>query len=64
MDWPGIAASDPGSSDRPFLTSRPWGSVNELSVGHRLGWILAIAFGSALTFGGTLAALAALKSLI
>lgn len=64
MDWPGITASDPGSVARPFLTSRPWGPVNDLSVGHRLGWILAIAFGSALTFGGTLAALAALKSLI
>lgn len=64
MDWPGIAASDPGSNTRPFLNSRPWGSINDLSVGHRLGWILAIAFGSALTFGGTLAALAALKSLI
>jgi hypothetical protein len=35
-----------------------------LAIGHRLGWILFIAFASAMTFGGILAALAALKTLI
>jgi hypothetical protein len=63
-DWPGIAAPDPGIGARPFLTSRPWGSRNDLAIGHRLGWILFIAFASAMTFGGVLAALAALKTLI
>jgi DNA-binding CsgD family transcriptional regulator len=64
MDWPGTRASDPGIDAWPFLRSQPWGAVNDLSVSHRLGWILAIAFGSALMFGGILAALAALKALI
>lgn len=63
-DWPGIAAPDPGIDARPFLSSRPWGSRNDLAIGHRLGWILFIAFASAMTFGGILAALAALKTLI
>lgn len=63
-DWPGIIAPDPGTGARPFLSVRPWGAINDLSVSHRLGWMLAIAFGAALTFGGILAALAALKSLI
>jgi DNA-binding CsgD family transcriptional regulator len=63
-DWPGIAAPDPGIDARPILTSRPWGKRNELSVGHRLGWMMFISFASALTFGGVLAALAALKTLI
>ena len=63
-DWPGIAAPDPGIDARPFLTTRPWGKRNELGVGHRLGWMMFIAFGSALTFGGVLAAMAALKTLI
>jgi DNA-binding CsgD family transcriptional regulator len=63
-DWPGIAAPDPGIDARPFLTTRPWGRKNELGVGHRLGWMMFIAFGSALTFGGVLAAMAALKTLI
>jgi DNA-binding CsgD family transcriptional regulator len=63
-DRPGIAAPDPGIDARPFLTTRPWGQRNDLAIGHRLGWILFIAFGSALTFGGVLSAFAALKSLI
>jgi DNA-binding CsgD family transcriptional regulator len=63
-DWPGIAAPDPGIDARPFLTTRPWGKRNDLGVGHRLGWMMFIAFGSALTFGGVLAAMAALKTLI
>lgn len=63
-DWPGIAAPDPGIDARPFLTTRPWGARNDLAIGHRLGWMLFIAFASAMTFGGVLAALAALKTLI
>ncbi len=63
-DRPGIAAPDPGIDARPFLNTRPWGQRNDLAIGHRLGWILFIAFGSALTFGGVLSAFAALKSLI
>ncbi|WP_164156268.1 response regulator transcription factor [Sandarakinorhabdus rubra] len=63
-DWPGIAAPDPGVDARPFLNTRPWGRRNDLPVGHRLGWMMFIAFGSALTFGSVLAALAALKTLI
>lgn len=63
-DWPGIAAPDPGIDARPFLTTRPWGRRNDLGVAHRLGWMMFIAVGSALTFGGVLAALAALKALI
>lgn len=63
-DWPGIAAPDPGIGARPFLTSRPYGQRNTLSIGQRLGWMMFIAFASALTFGGILAALAALKTLL
>jgi len=63
-DWPGIAAPDPGIGARPFLTTRPWGARNDLAIGHRLGWMLFIAFASAMTFGGVLAAFAALKTLI
>lgn len=63
-DWPGIAAPDPGIGARPFLTTRPWGQRNDLAIGHRLGWMMFIALASALTFGGVLAALAALKTLI
>ncbi len=64
-DRPGIAAPDPGIVDaRPFLTTRPWGQRNDLAIGQRLGWILFIAFGSALAFGAILSAFAALKSLI
>jgi DNA-binding CsgD family transcriptional regulator len=63
-DRPGIAAPDPGIGARPFLNTRPWGQRNDLAIGHRLGWILFIAFGSALTFGGVLSAFAALKTLI
>lgn len=64
-DRPGMTAPDPGYVDaRPFLTTRPWGQRNDLAIGHRLGWILFIAFASALTFGGVLAAFAALKALI
>jgi DNA-binding CsgD family transcriptional regulator len=63
-DWPGISAPDPGIGARPFLTTRPWGRTNDLAVGHRLGWMMFIAFASALTFGGVLAALAALKTLV
>ncbi len=63
-DWPGIAAPDPGIDARPFLTTRPWGQRNTLGVGQRLGWIMAIAMASALSFGGILAAMAALKTLI
>ncbi|WP_353216521.1 helix-turn-helix transcriptional regulator [Sandarakinorhabdus sp.] len=63
-EWPGVAAPDPGDNARPFLATKPWGAKNELAIGHRLGWIMFIAFGSAMTFGGVLAAFAALKSLI
>ena len=63
-DWPGIAAPDPGIGARPFLNTRPWGQRNDLAIGQRLGWIMAIAMASALSFGGILAALAALKTLI
>ncbi len=63
-DWPGISAPDPGIGARPFLTTRPWGKKNDLAVSHRLGWMMFIAFASALTFGGVLAALAALKTLV
>ena len=63
-DWPGIAAPDPGIGARPFLTTRPWGQRNDLAIGQRLGWIMAITMASALSFGGILAALAALKTLI
>lgn len=63
-DWPGISAPDPGIGARPFLATRPWGQRNDLAISHRLGWILFIALASALTFGGVLAALAALKTLI
>lgn len=78
-DWPGIAAPDPGIGARPFLSpssqgaavqgpsfqeTRPWGSKNDLGIGHRLGWIMAISMASALSFGGILAALAALKALL
>ncbi|MEI6485985.1 MAG: helix-turn-helix transcriptional regulator [Sphingomonadales bacterium] len=63
-DWPGIAAPDPGIDARPFLATRPWGSRNTLGIGQRLGWIMAIAMASALSFGGILAALAALKTLL
>lgn len=63
-DWPGIAAPDPGIDARPFLNTRPWGQRNDLAISHRLGWMMFIAFASALTFGGVLAALAALKTLV
>lgn len=63
-DWPGIAAPDPGIGARPFLNTRLYGQRNTLSIGQRLGWMMFIAFASALTFGGVLAALAALKTLI
>ncbi len=63
-DWPGIAAPDPGIDARPFLNTRPYGQRNDLGIGQRLGWMMFIAFGSALTFGGVLAAMAALKTLI
>lgn len=63
-DWPGIAAPDPGIGARPFHSTRPWGARNDLAIGHRLGWMLFIAFASAMTFGGVLAAFAALKTLI
>ncbi len=63
-DWPGTTAPDPGFDARPFHSTRPWGQRNDLAIGHRLGWILFIAFASALTFGGVLAAFAALKTLI
>jgi DNA-binding CsgD family transcriptional regulator len=73
-DWPGIAAPDPGIGARPFHSSsaqstpfhetRPWGQKNDLGIGHRLGWIMAISMASALSFGGILAALAALKALL
>lgn len=68
-DWPGIAAPDPGIGARPFHSTpfhqtRPWGQKNDLGIGHRLGWIMAISMASALSFGGILAALAALKSLL
>lgn len=68
-DWPGIAAPDPGIGARPFHSTpfhqtRPWGQKNDLGIGHRLGWIMGIAMASALSFGGILAALAALKTLI
>lgn len=63
-DWPDTSASDPGISVRPFPHSRPYGPVNNLSIGARLSWVLVIAFGSAMGFGAVLAALAALKSLL
>lgn len=68
-DWPGIAAPDPGIGARPlhptaFHETRPWGQKNDLGIGHRLGWIMAISMASALSFGGILAALAALKALL
>jgi len=68
-DWPGIAAPDPGIGARPFHSTsfhqtRPWGQKNDLGIGHRLGWIMGIAMASALSFGGILAALAALKTLV
>jgi DNA-binding CsgD family transcriptional regulator len=68
-DWPGIAAPDPGIGARPlhptqFHETRPWGAKNDLGIGHRLGWIMAISMASALSFGGILAALAALKALL
>lgn len=68
-DWPGIAAPDPGIGARPFHTTpfhqtRPWGQKNDLGIGQRLGWIMGIAMASALSFGGILAALAALKTLV
>jgi DNA-binding CsgD family transcriptional regulator len=63
-DWPGIAAPDPGIGARPFHATRPWGQKNDLGIGHRLGWIMAISVASALSFGGILAALAALKALL
>lgn len=61
---PGIAAPDPGIDARPFLATRPWGAINDLGIGHRLGWTMFVGFASALTFGGVLAAFAALKTLI
>ncbi len=63
-DRPGMMAPDPGIDARPFHATRPWGRTNDLAISHRLGWMLFIAFASALTFGGILAAFAALKSLI
>jgi DNA-binding CsgD family transcriptional regulator len=63
-DWPDAPASDPGIGVRPFPGSRPYGAVNDLSIGARLGWVLIIAFGSAMGFGAILAALAALKNLL
>lgn len=63
-DWPGIAAPDPGIGARPFHATRPWGQKNDLGIGHRLGWIMAISLASAMSFGGILAALAALKTLL
>ena len=61
---PGIEALDPGNGVRPFLSSRPWGARNELSIGTRLAWIFGIAVGSSLAFGSVLAALASLKTLL
>lgn len=63
-DWTGAGLSDPEVGTRPFTATRPWGARNDLGVGARLGWMLGIAFGSAMAFGGILSALAALKSLI
>lgn len=44
--------------------SLPWGARNDLPRGLRLVWIVAIAMGSALSFGAILGALEALKKLL
>ncbi len=52
------------STPAPLAGSLPWGARNTLSTGARLAWIAGIAFGSALSFGAILGALAALKTLL
>ena len=48
----------------PLAGSLPWGERNDLPRGLRLVWIVAIAMGSALSFGAILGALEALKQLL
>ncbi|ATW03861.1 LuxR C-terminal-related transcriptional regulator [Sphingorhabdus sp. YGSMI21] len=48
---------------RPFPLPRFRGEKNRLATVERLGWILAIAIGSALSFGGLVAGLEALSRL-
>lgn len=50
-------------SHRPLPVPRHRGEKNTLGSAERLGWILAIAVGSALSFGGLLAGLEALSRL-
>ena len=48
---------------RPLPIPRYRGEKNSLAAVERLGWILAIAFGAALSFGGLIAGLEALSRL-
>lgn len=57
-----VAERNISSSRWPLPSYR--GERNQLSTAERLGWILVIAIGSALSFGGVIAGLEALTRLI
>lgn len=58
-------SADPfwGRQGQPASPVRAWGGRNDLTVGARIGVILAIAIGSALAFGAILSGLASLARL-
>ncbi|MCA1749583.1 MAG: helix-turn-helix transcriptional regulator [Parasphingopyxis sp.] len=49
---------------RPFASPRPWGARNDLTTIQRLAAIVAIAIGSALSFGAVTAGLEALTRIV
>lgn len=58
-------SADPfwGRQGQPASPVRAWGGRNDLTVGARIGVVLAIAIGSALAFGAILSGLASLARL-
>ena len=58
-----VAVDRSGASANRFPFPRYHGEKNELSTLERLGWIIVIAIGSAISFGGILAGLEALSRL-
>lgn len=58
-----LSLEQSGSRRRPLPVPRYRGEKNNLATVERLGWILAIAIGAALSFGGLIAGLEALSRL-
>lgn len=58
-----MALEQSGTSHRSLPVPRYRGEKNRLATVERLGWILAIAIGAALSFGGLIAGLEALSRL-